>query len=211
MADVAGQPDVAEVGDRCSVSPDDPAIGYADVQYDQPAEEIRDGGVRPAGGDAAAVDRDGAVRLELGGDLPVRGGAARSRAGRRSSASSSPSIVLLVAFGSVIAMGLPIGTALLGLAVSLGLITLVASVADVNSVSPILAAMIGLGVGIDYALFIVTRHRENLRAGHDRRGGGRAGDRHRRAPAVLFAGVTVVIAICGLAIAGIPAVTIDGV
>ncbi len=78
-----------------------------------------------------------------------------------------------------------------------------------NSISPVLAAMIGLGVGIDYALFIVTRHRENLRAGMTvEEAAGRA--IATSGAAVLFAGATVVIAICGLAIAGIPAVTVMG-
>src|SRR4029453_4306322 len=85
----------------------------------------------------------------------------------------------------------------------------VASVVDVNSVAPTLAAMIGLGVGIDYALFIVTRHRENLRAGMtvDEAAGGAVAT---SGAAVLFAGVTVIIAISGLAIAGITAVTVMG-
>ena len=118
-------------------------------------------------------------------------------------------IVLLLAFGSVIAMGLPIGTALLGLATSIGLITLIAAVVDVSSISPTLATMIGLGVGIDYALFIVTRHRENLRLGMTvEEAAGRA--IATSGSAVLFAGITVVIAISGLAVAGIPLVTVMG-
>ncbi|HEX8803940.1 MAG TPA: MMPL family transporter, partial [Acidimicrobiales bacterium] len=106
-------------------------------------------------------------------------------------------------------MGLPIGTALVGLMTSFGLIGLAAAVVDVNTVAPTLAAMIGLGVGIDYALFIVTRHRENLRAGMTvEEAAGRAVA--TSGSAVLFAGMTVVIAICGLAIAGIGAVTVMG-
>src|SRR5919106_1542349 len=118
-------------------------------------------------------------------------------------------VVLLVAFGSVIAMGLPIGLAFVCLAASLGLITLIAAVVEVNTVSPTLAAMIGLGVGIDYALFIVTRHREHLRAGMTvEEAAGRA--IATSGAAVLFAGVTVIVAISGLAIAGITAVTVMG-
>ena len=118
-------------------------------------------------------------------------------------------VVLLVAFGSVIAMGLPIGTALVGLATSIGLITVIASLVDVITVAPILAAMIGLGVGIDYALFIVTRHRENLHQGMTvAEAAGRA--IATSGSAVVFAGATVVIAIAGLAIAGIPAVSVMG-
>ncbi len=87
-------------------------------------------------------------------------------------------------------MGLPIGTALVGLASSLGLITIISSSVEVNSISPILAAMIGLGVGIDYALFIVTRHRENLPAGMTvEEAAGRPSP--PSGSAVVFAGVTV--------------------
>ena len=207
VADVADQPHVAEVA-PLQVSADNPAIGYAAVQYDQPSEEIREAAFSRLEATQAAVDRDGAVRLELGGDLPSEA-VQEEPGGQEIIGILVAVVVLLVAFGSVIAMGLPIGTALVGLAVSLGLITLVASVADVNSVSPILAAMIGLGVGIDYALFIVTRHRENLRAGMTvEEAAGRA--IATSGAAVLFAGATVVIAICGLAIAGIPAVTTMG-
>ena len=115
-------------------------------------------------------------------------------------------IILLLAFGSVIAMSLPIGTALFGLAVGLSLISLLAAVTTIGTVAPILGTMIGLGVGIDYSLFILTRHRQNLVGGmpmSDSIGlaNGTAGQ------AVLFAGSTVVIAICGLALAGIPYVT----
>ncbi len=118
-------------------------------------------------------------------------------------------VVLLVAFGSVLAMALPIGLALIGLAVSFGLITIIASEIVVSSAAPTIAAMIGLGVGIDCALFIVTRHRENLRLGLTvEEAAGRA--IATAGSAVVFAGTTVVIAISGLAIAGIAAVTVMG-
>ncbi len=118
-------------------------------------------------------------------------------------------IILLFAFGSFVAAGLPIGTALLGLAVGISGIFLLASVTDVGTAAPALASMIGLGVGIDYSLFIVTRHRENLAAGMDvEAAAGRA--LSTAGQAVLFAGTTVVIAICGLLIAGIPYVAVLG-
>ena len=71
-------------------------------------------------------------------------------------------IVLLVAFGSVVAMGLPIATALLGIFVGAAGVGVLSAVMDIPEFSLILCAMIGLGVGIDYALFIVTRHRQHL-------------------------------------------------
>ena len=114
-------------------------------------------------------------------------------------------IVLVLTFGSVVAMGMPILTALLGLFAGLGAITLLSNVATISTTSPTLATMIGLGVGIDYALFIVTRHRAGLAAGLDPdeaavRATATAGG------AVLFAGSTVIIALLALGLAGIPLV-----
>lgn len=114
-------------------------------------------------------------------------------------------IVLVLTFGSVIAMGMPIVTALLGLMAGLGAITLLSNVATISTTSPTLATMIGLGVGIDYALFIVTRHRSGLAAGLEPeeaavRATATAGG------AVLFAGTTVIIALLALGLAGIPLV-----
>lgn len=112
-------------------------------------------------------------------------------------------VILLFAFGSVVAMGLPILTALFGLGVGLSLVHVVASFTEIGSVAPILATMIGLGVGIDYSLFIVTRYRENLAAGLDVESAvGRS--LATAGSAVLFAGTTVVIAVCGLLVSGIP-------
>jgi putative drug exporter of the RND superfamily len=118
-------------------------------------------------------------------------------------------VILLFAFGSVVAMGLPILTAVFGLAIGLSLISVVGAFTDVGSIAPTLATMIGLGVGIDYSLFIVTRYRENLAAGMDveaavGRSVATAGS------AVIFAGSTVVIAICGLAVSGIQYVAFLG-
>lgn len=115
-------------------------------------------------------------------------------------------VVLLFAFGSIVAMGLPITTALLGLVVGMALISIVTAITDIGSLAQVLGKMIGLGVGIDYSLFIVTRYRENRALGMDiessiGRSVATAGS------AVLFAGTTVVIAICGLVIAGIPYLT----
>jgi RND superfamily putative drug exporter len=112
-------------------------------------------------------------------------------------------VVLLFAFGSVVAMGLPITTALFGLVVGIFLIKIVAAFTDIGTLAPTLAQMIGLGVGIDYSLFIVSRYRENRALGMDienaiGRSVATAGS------AVLFAGTTVVIAICGLMVSGIP-------
>ena len=115
-------------------------------------------------------------------------------------------VILLAAFGSVIAMGLPIGMALFGLALGITSMGLVTYLIDIPSWAPQMAMMIGLGVGIDYALFIMTRHREFLSEG---RGVDDAAGRAiaTAGQSVLFAGGTVVIAILGLAVAGLPFMT----
>src|SRR5262245_24746534 len=118
-------------------------------------------------------------------------------------------VVLALTFGSLVAMGLPILTALVGLATALGVIGLLTHVLTVPTVGPTLATMIGLGVGIDYSLFLVNKYRE-----HAGRGAG-----HREAialsvatagSAIVFAGTTVIIALVSLAVAGIPLVTTLG-
>jgi RND superfamily putative drug exporter len=115
-------------------------------------------------------------------------------------------LVLLVAFGSVIAALMPVAAAALGIVTGLGLVRLLADVYSVNDSAPALATMIGLGVGIDYALFIVTRHREALRAGADPAEAASLATA-TAGSSVLWAGVTVVAAISGLAFAGIPVIT----
>ena len=118
-------------------------------------------------------------------------------------------IILLFTFGTAVAMSIPIVTALLGLVSGLSLIGLLGHVIDVPSVAPTLGTMLGLGVGIDYALFIVTRYREGLRAGYEpdeavARSCASSGS------AVMFAGTTVVIALLSLVFAGIPIVSALG-
>jgi RND superfamily putative drug exporter len=106
-------------------------------------------------------------------------------------------VILLITFGSLVAMGLPIATALLGLGTGVGLIAVFSHLINMPDVSTELAVMIGLGVGIDYALFIVTRFRENYRSGAGLEASIVAAmDTAGRA--VVFAGVTVIIALLGM-------------
>ena len=118
-------------------------------------------------------------------------------------------VILLFTFGTAAAMGLPIATAIVGLVTGLAAIGLLGHGIDVPTVGPTLGTMLGLGVGIDYALFIVTRHRGFMEQGHPvneaaARAVGTAGG------AVVFAGGTVVIALCSLAVAQIPIVSALG-
>ncbi len=111
-------------------------------------------------------------------------------------------VILLIAFGSVIAMGLPIGTAVAGLGVGMALVGLLSHGLTIPEFGPQMAAMIGLGVGIDYALFIVSRFREHLAMGEDPETAIVASvDSSGRA--VVFAGITVIISLLGLLLMGI--------
>src|SRR4029079_14518398 len=111
-------------------------------------------------------------------------------------------LILLLAFGSLLAMGLPIMNALFGIGIGLATVTLLARVLDIPSFAPQVTAMIGIGVGIDYALFISTRYREALHEGAEpERAVVHAIDTSGRA--VLFAGGTVVISLLGLFLIGV--------
>ena len=106
-------------------------------------------------------------------------------------------IILIAAFGSVLAMGLPIGTAVFGISLGSGLVVLLSHIMQMPDFTSFIGVMIGLGVGIDYALFIITRYRENLADGMEHEDGvAEAMDTAGRA--VLFAGVTVVISVLGM-------------
>src|SRR4029079_13927236 len=119
--------------------------------------------------DATSPASDAGLKVATGGYL----GQEVSKADTESSEAiglAAPVVILMFAFGTVTAMILPIVTAVLGLVASLAIITLLGHVIEVPSVAPTLATMIGLGVGIDYALFIVTRHKapRRGRGGHPR-------------------------------------------
>ena len=111
-------------------------------------------------------------------------------------------VILLLAFGSLVAAGLPIVTAVFGLAAGLSLVTFTANFFTVATFAPTLAAMIGLGVGIDYALFIVNRFRQAVQAGHDPKDAAYESVK-TAGRAVQFAGTTVIIALLGLFVLGI--------
>jgi RND superfamily putative drug exporter len=150
-----------------------------------------------------------ALRIEAGGDLYFALEQAPTGLGEAAGLVVAV-LVLLFAFGSLAAVGLPIGTALLGLAVGAGSLSLVAFAVDIPSWAVVIGSMIGLGVGIDYALLVVSRHREHLADGLDvEAAAGLALATAGRS--VVFAGGTVVVAILGLAVARIPFVTAGGI
>lgn len=146
--------------------------------------------------------RSAGAEVEYGGSL---GELARPSANDRISEAIGFGVailVLLIGFGSLVAAVLPLVTALICVICGLGLLALLAAATTFATVSPTLATMIGLGVGIDYALFLVTRHRQSLMDGKDPvAAAGSATATSGRA--VLLSGCTVIIALCGLWVSGI--------
>ncbi len=183
-------------------------IAFATVVFDQKANLLPQAAperVVKVAKEAAISDPTHPLQVELGGqaiEMTEQAGFGVSTAVGLLAAI----VVLLLTFGSLIAMGLPIVTALFGLGTGLGAIALFTHVVDTPNFSSELAAMIGLGVGIDYALFILTRFREAYRTpgptfGDSRESVIQAMDTAGRA--VLFAGMTVVIALLGMMVLGV--------
>ncbi|MDQ3898851.1 MAG: MMPL family transporter [Actinomycetota bacterium] len=176
-------------------------IAFASLQLDVQGSDMPVAVTKEMIKTTRAADGDG-VRFELGGQAVataefVQGG------GTEGIGILVAMLILLVAFGSVLAMGLPILIAVMGIGIGLAIVELLAHVVNVPNFTPIVAAMIGIGVGIDYALFIVTRYRQGLRNGHDPEQAtvaaiGTAGR------AVLFAGTTVIISVLGMLLMGLP-------
>src|ERR1700733_8646207 len=172
-------------------------IAFSTVQFDVAGSSISNGEATALMKDATAASGHG-VTFSLGGDVVDREetpyGGPTDGVGVAAAA-----VILLIAFGSLLAMGLPIATALLGIGAGLSLIGLLGHVFPAPSFSPIIAGLIGLGVGIDYALFIVTRFRESLRAGTAPEAAAVTAMR-TAGRSVLVAGTTVVIGMLGLLI-----------
>ncbi|MFF2040453.1 MMPL family transporter [Kitasatospora sp. NPDC058170] len=179
----------------------DGLTGYITVRFDTNPTTLGDDYLTGVD-DAVAPLRNAGVQVEYGGPL---GELARPTADDRTSEAigfAVAIVVLLIGFGSAIAAGLPLVTALVAAIVGLGVLGLLAAATTFATVAPTLATMIGIGVGIDYALFLLTRHRQNLMDGVDPvRSAGQAVATSGRA--VLVSGCTVIIALTGLSVSGV--------
>ncbi|WP_340373750.1 MMPL family transporter [Streptomyces sp. SS7] len=184
----------------------DSSTAYVSVTYRVGSVELTDGTLHALKKAGAQARHDG-LTVEIGGDAlqatPETG------AGEIIGVVIA-GVVLVVTFGSLIAAGLPLLTALVGVGIGISTITGLAAALDLGTTTSTLAMMIGLAVGIDYALFIVSRYRSELTEGREKeeaagRAAGTAGS------AVVFAGLTVVIALVGLAVVNIPLLTKMGV
>lgn len=176
-------------------------IGFASLTFDKLANDLPEKAINKVV-DTAEAARSGALRVELGGAAIQTVSRVRPAATEAIGVFAAI-VVLLITFGSLIAMGLPLLTALFGLGTGLALVAVGSNLFDTANFAPQLAGMIGLGVGIDYALFIVTRFRDAYK---DNGGDVEASvltamDTAGRA--VLFAGATVVIALLGMLLLGV--------
>ncbi len=186
---------------------DDNSMAIIRVQFEGPSSDVTPDTIRQLT-DTAGIGRTAGLEVEFGGQvfqdntvgITVTEVFGVVFAG----------LVLVVTFGSLLAAGMPLLSALLGVGIVVGAIMTLSAFTTVSSSAPLLALMIGLAVGIDYALFILSRHRTQLARGEDPEEStamavGTAGS------AVVFAGVTVIIALLGLLVVGIPFLSVMGV
>ncbi|MFC9911767.1 MMPL family transporter [Streptomyces sp. NPDC059862] len=196
--------EVASVADpyQAQAVSKDGTVAYAAVSYDVSGMELKDS-TKEALEEAAQNARDAGLTVEVGGDALQ---ATPETGTTEIIGIAVAAVVLVITLGSLVAAGLPLLTALIGVGIGVATITALANTLELGSTTSTLAMMIGLAVGIDYALFIVSRYRAELAEGRDRdeavgRAVGTAGS------AVVFAGLTVVIALAGLAVVNIPMLT----
>ncbi|WP_327362528.1 MMPL family transporter [Streptomyces sp. NBC_01296] len=204
LKDGPGKAEVASVTDpyQAQAVSQDGSTAYVSVKYTVSGMELKDE-TRDALKDSGTAAQGAGLTVEIGGDALMT--APETGSGEIVGIAIA-AIVLVITFGSLIAAGLPLLTALIGVGIGVSSITALANVLDLGSTTSTLAMMIGLAVGIDYALFIVSRYRVELAEGRERdeaagRAAGTAGS------AVVFAGLTVVIALVGLAVVNIPMLT----
>jgi RND superfamily putative drug exporter len=176
-------------------------IGFATVEFDQKANLLPKAAIDRVINTAEAV-RSPALQVELGGQA-IKQAQQTSLGFATGVGLIAAVVVLLLSFGSLLAMGLPIVTALFGLGAGLGVIGLGSHLVDMVDFSSELALMIGLGVGIDYALFIVTRFRDAYRENGGNVHAALELAMNTAGRAILFAGTTVVIALLGMFALGV--------
>ncbi|MFJ7047380.1 MMPL family transporter [Streptomyces sp. NPDC101112] len=205
VADLADGSQVANAVDpfQARAVSHDGSTAYATVTYKVGANELSDAS-RTHLENALHQAQDAGLTVEAGGDAVSEQGGAGGAAEVIGVAIAA--VVLLVTFGSLAAAGLPLLTALVGVGVSMATILALSEALGLSTTTGTLAMMLGLAVGIDYALFVVSRYREERAKGRTPEEAtalatGTAGS------AVVFAGLTVVIALAGLAVVGIPMLT----
>jgi RND superfamily putative drug exporter len=198
--------DVSQVSDpfETKAITKDGRVGFGDVIYPVPAHEIDDAARDELAATAEPAEKAG-LQVEYGGGLVTE----EQKASSESTGMLIGFVVLAITLGSLLAAGMPLLTALIGVGLGVAGVTALSGAIEVSSVAPTLATMLGLAVGIDYALFILTRHRQNLGEGMTpREAAARA--TATAGSAVVFAGTTVIIALVGLLVINIPFLSVMG-
>ncbi|MFD9868599.1 MMPL family transporter [Streptomyces niveus] len=205
VRDAAAVPGVVGAVDpfQAGAVSEDGRYALVQVQFEKAADEVTD--AQRAAYEKAGADEEG-LRVEHGGEVL----SAEVEVGSTEAIGVLIAAgVLVVTFGSMVAAGMTLLNALVGVAAGMAGLFALSSVVELTSTAPILALMLGLAVGIDYSLFITSRHRQYLSEGMDAeeaagRAVGTAGS------AVVFAGATVVIALAGLTVVNIPFLSVMG-
>jgi RND superfamily putative drug exporter len=200
LAHVTGVRSPLAPGAGGQLSPDR-RIGFVVVQFDAVAADLPASAVRAV---IDTADRFGRPDLQVAvGGAPVEQVVSAAPSATEMIGLLAAVVVMLLAFGSVVAMGLPILSALAGVGIGFGILEALSHLLTVPTFGPDMMIMIGLGVGIDYALFVVTRYRQGL-AGRQPPRAATIAALATAGRAVLFAGATVVIALLGLFVVGLP-------
>ncbi len=206
MEDRAGLESVDNPFSEDTVS-DDGRIAYAEAQFDRVIYDKDRGAVVDVENAVRATVAPAGVTVEFNGDAefpPIEQGT------QELLGLMAALLVLLVVFRTFVAAAMPIALALTAVATAFFLLFILAGLTDINTITPLLVSMIGIGVGIDYSLFIVTRFRQLLHDGMSPKdAAAEAGSTAGRA--VLFAGLTVAISVTGLAFFGLDFVTKLGI
>ncbi len=200
LPNVTGVTNPAETPQQVS---QDGRTAFADIFYSASVGEVGKAGYRELS-TALQPAREAGLEAHAGGELAFATSGAET-GGAEVVGIVVALVVLLFVFGTAVAAGLPIVMALFSVGVTTGGLLLVARFAEIATEAPQVGAMIGLGVGIDYALLVVNRHRQGLLRG-DSVDDALAGAAETSGRSVLFAGATVVIAVAGLYFIGVPAV-----
>ncbi|MFI5998214.1 MMPL family transporter [Streptomyces sp. NPDC051362] len=205
VGDLGDNPGVTRVTDPFTTGAvsKDGTTAYAVATYKASGTELTDA-QHDALDKSLRSGRSAGLTVEAGGDA-VKVDTAMSGVGEKVGVLIS-ALVLLLTFGSLIAAGMPLLTAVIGVGIGISAITALGSTLGLSATTSNLAMMLGLAVGIDYALFVVSRYRSEKLEGHDRqeaagRAVGTAGS------AVVFAGLTVIVALAGLSVVNIPVLT----
>ena len=206
LAEAAKGEDVDTVVDpyEAGTISEDGTIGFADVIYPIPASDLSDEAKDELEQSAVPAEEAG-LEVDWSGGVIIT----ETESSAEKTGVMLAFVILAITLASLLMAGMPLITAIIGVAIGSSAITALTGVIEISETAPILAIMLGLAVGIDYSLFILSRHRQNMGEGMSPREAA-ANATATAGSAVVFAGTTVIIALVGLLVVGIPFLTVMG-